>query len=70
MLTFMLLDTVQVNMTNCACESIIWNDDEMQDKGRPLILDTINIQTDPTHVKCLRIKFFMAISMVLVVWTD
>lgn len=70
MLTFMFLDTVKMDMANGSGVPIIWDDDKMQEKRGPLILDTIDVQTDATHVECLCVQFFMTVSMMLMVWTN
>ncbi len=57
-------------MTNCGGKPIIQDNHEMQNKGGPLVLDAIDVQTNPAHVKGLRIQFFVTIGVVLVVWTD
>jgi hypothetical protein len=70
MLTFMFLNAVKIDVANRSGEPIIWNDDKMQEKGRPLIFDAVDVQTDATHVECLCVQFFMTISVMLMVWTN
>jgi hypothetical protein len=54
-------------MPNCGCQPIVGDEDKVQNKRGPLVLDPINIQANSTHIEHLGITFLMPISVMLVV---
>ena len=49
-LTLMFFDTIKVNMSNCGGQAIVWDNDQVENKRRPLIFDSVYIQANATHV--------------------
>jgi hypothetical protein len=68
--TFLLLDCIKVNMANRIDKSITGHNDHVYDESGPLVLDSVYIQTYPTHCESLGIELVMPISMVLMRWTQ
>ena len=66
----MLFNTIKIDMPNCSGQSIVWDDNEVENKRGPLILDSMNIQANTTHVEGLCIEFLMPICVVLMIWPN
>ena len=62
-----LLNAVKINMSDCGRQPIVGDDDQVQNKRGPLILDPVNTQANSTHIEPLSIKFLMPIGVMLVV---
>lgn len=64
-ITEKLLDTIEMNMSNRCCKSVIRDGDKMFDTTGPLILCTIDWQSYIAHLQSLRIQLIMSIRMIL-----